>query len=287
MKQKIPESRLNEIEMAVSQASSLVKTTIGVVNNAAWMACIDAFDHIRRHPAYRHKAKATYKRCFAALKAYERQLVYGGPLRFFHLDDLAPEARKAFGDITDRDYYDFWAAFGYTAYADNRPFYTCLVNKLRLAYQNHGEPYPDILAWSTAAGLCLDMAGEIYRSTLRVCVESKEWRHASIPRKVWEYVFAQFDISHVAHLWEEANKLLSGKENFALTPTEKSNIDIGYQQLMEKWMDEDTLFGSRIKTSEDYAEVFRTKGELKKAQRQFDQLRNNAKQFALTEKQTV
>ncbi len=279
MTTKLSESQFNEMAVAFAQASALVKTTVGVGNNAAWMACLDAFDHIRQHPAYRHKVKAAYKRCFAALKAYERGLVHASKNRFFHLDDMAPETRKIYGDITDREYYDFWAAFGYTAYQDNYPFYTCLVNKLRLAYLNHGEQFSDILAWSTAAGLCLDMASEIYASAIRRCTEAEEWKHIGIPRKGWETVFSSFDISHVARLWTDAHRLLSGRDEFLLDPTEKHNVDMGYRQLAEKWLDEETLFGSRIKTCDDYAEVFRTNGERKKAQRQFAEMRDTVKQY--------
>ncbi len=278
MKQ-LSENQFNEIAQAFAQASALVKTTVGVGNNAAWMACLDAFDHIRRHPAYRHNVKVAYKKCFDALKAYERALVHARSNRFFHLDDMTPATRKIYGDITDRDYYDFWAAFGYQAYSDNYPFYTCLVNKLRLAYLGHGEQYPDILAWSTAAGLRLDMAGEIYSSALRRCADAEEWKHIGIPSKGWEAVFSSFDISHVARLWTEAHRLLSGRDEFQLDPTEKRNIEIGYQQLMEKWLDEDTLFGSRIKVAEDYAEVFRTNGEMKKAQREFAEMRDAMRQY--------
>lgn len=277
MKQ-LSENQFNEIAAALSQAAALVKTTVGVGNNAAWMACLDAFDHIRQHPAYRHNVKAAYKKCFEAFKTYERQLVCATQNRFFHLGDMAPEIRKIYGDITNRDYYDFWAAFGYTAYSDNRPFYTCLVNKLRLAFLNHGEPHPDILAWSAAAGLCLDMAGEIYKSALRRCAEAEEWKHIGIPQRAWQKVFASFNISHIAHLWDNAHELLSGKTELALNPTEKRNIEIGYRQLMEKWLDEDSLFGSRIKTCADYNEVFRTNGEMKKVQHQFAEMRNAMRQ---------
>lgn len=277
--EKLTESQFNEMAQAFAKAAALVKTTVGVGNNAAWMACLDAFDHIRQHPAYRHRVKAAYKKCFEALHAYERQLVHARTNRFFHLDDMTPATRKIYGNITDRDYYDFWAAFGYTAYECNKPFYTCLVNKLRLAYLAHGEPYPDILAWSTAAGLCLDMAAQIYESAIRRCTEAEEWQHLGIPRKGWEFIFSSFNISHVARLWTDAHRLLSGKREFELEPAEKHNVEIGYQQLMDKWLDADSLFGSRIKTCEDYSEVFRTNGEMKKTQREFANIRNTIKQY--------
>ena len=34
----------------------------------------------------------------------------------FHLDDLEPSVRRKYGDITDREYYDFWASTGSQAY---------------------------------------------------------------------------------------------------------------------------------------------------------------------------
>lgn len=277
--EKLTESQFNEMAMAFAKAAALVKTTVGVGNNAAWMACLDAFDHIRQHPAYRHRVKAAYKKCFEALHAYERQLVYARTNRFFHLDDMTPDTRKVYGNITDRDYYDFWAAFGYSAYECTKPFYTCLVNKLRLAYLAHGYPHPDILAWSTAAGLCLDMAAQLYSSTIDRCTDAEEWHHLAIPRKGWEFLFSSFNISHVAHLWTEAHRLLSGQNEFCLEPDEKRNIEIGYQQLLEKWLDEDTLFGSRIKTCDDYSEVFRTRGEMRKVQQEFAQIRNDIKKY--------
>ncbi len=276
---KLSESEFNSIAEAFTQASALVKTTVGVGNNAAWMACLDAFDHIRQHPAYRHNVKAAYKKVFEALKAYERNLICATNNRFFHVADMAPQTRKVYGNITDREYYDFWAAFGYTAYADCKPFYTCLVNKLRLAYVRNGETHPDILAWSAAAGLCLDMAAEIYQSAIRRCADAEEWKHIGIPDKAWQAVFSSFNIAHVARLWDNAHQLLAGNTNMQLTGAEKHNIEMGYHQLMQKWLDEDTLFGSRIKTCDDYAEVFRTNGERKKAQKQFARLRNEMKQL--------
>lgn len=278
MTTKLSESQFNEMATAFAQAAALVKTTVGVGNNATWMACLDSFDHIRRHPSYRHKVKAAYKKCFDALKAYERKLVYADTFRFFHLEDMAPTVRKIYGDITDREYYDFWAAFGYSAYHDNRQFYTCLVNKLRLAYIGNGWPHPDILAWSQAAALCLDAAGEIYASAIRRCTEAEEWKHLGVTRKGWEELFSSFNLQHVARLWREAHRLLAGQKQFRLDPVEKRNIEIAYRQLMEKWLDEETIFSSRIKVAEDYAEVFRTKGELKKVQREFAEMKEAVKQ---------
>lgn len=266
----------NEIAQACIKASALVKTTVGIANNASYMACLDAIDQIRRHPRYNVRVKGghtvawLYKRVFDTLKEHERQLIYTQRNRFFHVPDMAPQVRKVYGDITDREYYDFWAAFGFTAYNSTRPFFTSLVNKLRLAYQAHGEAHADILAWSHAAGMTLDMAVEVYECALLNCASMS----AGIPQSEWHRLFKDFSQKDVADLWMKAHEALSPASTFEYDPIEEKNILDGYYQLRDMWMNEKTLFGSRIKTAEDYVEVFRTNGEMKKIQRQFAELRD-------------
>lgn len=265
-----------EIAQAFCLASALVKTMVGIGNNAAYMACLDAIDQIRLHPRYHASVKGgrtvakMYKRVFDALKAQERQLIYTQVNRFFHVADMPPQVRKTYGNITDREYYDFWASFGFTAYSSTRPYFTCLVNKLKLAYEAHGEPHPDIMAWSNAAGLCLDMATEIYDKALERC--SIKWPF--IPLSIWRNVFKDFSLKAIADLWMSAHDGLDPTGSFELDDVERKNILMGYDQLCEMWTNEKTLFGSRIKTAEDYAEVFRTNGEMKKAQQKFAELRD-------------
>lgn len=184
---------------------------------------------------------------------------------------MLPQVRKAYGDITDREYYDFWAAFGFTAYSSTRPFFTSLVNKLRLGYQAHGEEHAEILAWSHAAGLALDMSVEVYECALCSCVSN----NPGIPQSEWRRLFRDFSQKDAADLWMKAHDELSTGCTFEFSPQEEKNIKMGYYQLRDMWMDEKTLFGSRIQTIEEYAEVFRTNGEMKKAQRLFAELRDN------------
>lgn len=48
-KTTIAEADYNRWAETVSQASSLVKLIDGVVNNAAWAACLDAYECIEPH----------------------------------------------------------------------------------------------------------------------------------------------------------------------------------------------------------------------------------------------
>ena len=52
---------LEELNNRVSKASSVFKTMTGIGNNSAWAACLEALDHIRLHPRYKHRVKQAYK----------------------------------------------------------------------------------------------------------------------------------------------------------------------------------------------------------------------------------
>ena len=54
---------------------------------------------------------------------------------------------------------------------------------------------------------------------------------------------------------------------YELTPTEQKNIQNGVDQLSDAWSSCATLRQSLAETTEAYEEVFRTKGEMKKALR--------------------
>lgn len=258
-----------------------VKTTLGIANNAAWAACLDAMDYIRQHPRYRQQMKGgstpayQFKRCFGLLKKYESGLLYAPQHNYFRVADLTPKARKAWGEnITDSDYYDFWAAFGFTAYQSTKPFFTSLVNKIRLAYEHHGDPHAEIMGWAVAAHCALDLAGQVWVAAVNNCPAfAKDYKGFNISKKEWEQVYRCFDLREVADFWEKCVNDLC-PEKFDLDELERKNIIAGYIQLEEQWMNENTIYDSRIKTAEDYADIFRTNGEMKKAMRQFAEMRD-------------
>lgn len=56
--------------------------------------------------------------------------------------------------------------------------------------------------------------------------------------------------------------------NYKLDDVEERNIELGLLQLQEAWLDTNTLYDSVSDAVDDYDEVFRTKGEQKKALRE-------------------
>lgn len=282
-KQKLTNEQCAEYSQLFNTTSGLIKTVCGIANNAAWSACLDAIDHIRKHPRYRQQIEGNttpareFNRFFCMMRNYERALIYPAinQIRFFHVADMTLETRKSYGaDLTDHDYYDFWAAFGFEAYNETKPFFTSLVNKIRLAYLNHGYQDADIMGWAVAAQCALDISHDIWEAAIDQCGDLA-WKlnHLSTNDKAWRQTYAPFDLKQHADFWERCVDCLNPSANFLPTETEKKNINSGYIQYRDKLTDENVLFGSRIKTAEQFAEIFRTNGEMKKAMRKFAEAR--------------
>lgn len=262
---------LNREEMAtaVSSSSAYIKQMCGIGNNAAWSAALEALDHVRQHPRYKQAVKKAFLAAIEMFRQYENRLVYAEQNRMFHLDDLTPEYRKRYGNVSDREYYDYWASTGATAYARTRRFVTSLWNKYRLSLISHEIGHADIVAWAMAADACLRLAQCIYEQCVEVCIAEYK-----APREILHVIFGQLNIKHIADAWDKAlNMLAPETEHYELSDLEKRNIQNGLDQLMEEWSGANTLTDSITESTEAFGEIFRTKGEQKKALRMLAEMR--------------
>lgn len=250
-------------------ASSQMKLATGIVNNAAWCVCLEAHDHVKAHRNYRHLVKHTYKKALKELSDYERKLIHATKNRMFCVNDMSAETRKIYGIISDREYYEFWAGTGAAAYRDTRPLVTSLVNKYRLSLTSHGIQQADILAWGMAAMACLKLAQQIYDVTMKVIVETY-----GFPLMFVKEIFGQFSLERVSDCWMTALALTEPAcAGLALNPMEERNIELGILQLQEAWGDTSEHLSSVVNTIRDFDDVFRTKGEMKKAIREIEELK--------------
>lgn len=264
-------THLNSEELGhrVFKSSVLIKTMCGIGNNAAWACCLEAMDQLRRHPNFRQRVKQAFKAAMEEFKAYERRLVYATENRLFHLDDLTPEFRKRYGNITDREYYEYWCATGATAYTQKRAWAVNMWNKYRLSLIRHKVPHEDKVAWGMAACACLRLAQFIYEQNIKVCAKDHE-----VPAQLLEAIFGGLNVKAIADKWDKALMLLEPKtEGYELEKIEVKNIQLGLDQLMEQWTSTATMTDALAETTEAYDDVFRTKGEQKKALRQIADMR--------------
>lgn len=253
----------------MAKAAGVVKLICGVANNAAWMVVLDGYDKARRCQRYRHEVKRAFKMAIEAWHDYERNLIYARENRMFHLADMSEQSRKTYGDITDREYYDFWASVGGPAYQKTHPLITSLWNKHRLSLLNHGVDDAANVAWVLTAQATLELAEQLYEKAIIECK-----RGYQLPERLLRNVFSQFSLKHVSEAWRKALMLLAPDSQYELSSLERRNIELGLTQLCEAWLDPSLLYNSTMQSVEDYKEIFRTKGEHKKAMREIADVRD-------------
>jgi hypothetical protein len=257
-----------ELERKVCAASSMVKLMTGVANNAAVSVMLDAHDQVKRHPRYKQRVKMLYKRAIEAWHSYENGLLYADYNRFFRVDDMSDRVRKKYGEISDKDYFDFWKGLGAKAYADARPFITSLQNKYRLSLISHKVENEQPLAWAMTGGACLTLAVDI-------CNEAIRWssNEYGIPHVIAHNVFGQFSMKRVLDAW---NVALDATEDasFDLDEVEFRNIQVGVRQIADLWTDPRMFYGSAMSAIPDFDDLFRTQGEMKKAMREIAEIEN-------------
>ncbi len=255
-----------------ANAASFVKLIDGVVNNAAWAACLDAYEFLKPLPRFRqqvrggHTAGYGYQRCFNALKAYQRNLIYTSENRFFHVADMTEETKNYYAkDMTDEQYYDFWASFGFKAYQDNKQFLTCLVHKLRLVYERAGVKNAEAAAWSMGAYMSLNAATECHEFVVKAV--ARDWGGSV---NEWTRLFKAFDLATVEKLWEDAHKdFFPELDKVTIDDHDFENIKLSFNQWTNRLIRGRTLVKSRVDTVADYADdIFRTPGCAKKAMRE-------------------
>lgn len=259
-----------ELISKMSSAASVVKLICGVGNNAAWLVMLKGYDHAKQCRRFHGAVKRGFNRCLEMFHAYERNLVFAQSNRMFHLADMTPDIRKRYGDITDRDYYDMWAGLGASAYERTKLLLTSLQHKYNKSLESHGVKDATHVAWLLVTAACLDLASQLYDRAINQCITQ-----IGIPRKIVEHVFKQFSLEQISKRWVESMKAIAPDTvGYELDKVESRNIELGLEDLLRQWMDPNFLYKSTFNTIEDYGEMFRTKGEHKKALREIAEIQN-------------
>jgi hypothetical protein len=264
-------SNIDETEMArrVSIAAGSVRTICGLANNAAWACCLEALDHLKTHPAYKQNVKQAFQKAVSEFKAYERRLVYATDYRLFHLDDLTPAYRKRFGAITDREYYEYWCATGATAYAQKRAWFVSLWNKYRQSLRKHQVAHDSAVAWGMTGYTCLKLSTEIHEQSIEAAAAD-----LCVPAAILTSLFEPLAMRAVTERWNRAMGMMEPWTcGYVLDESEERNIQLGVVQLSELLTGMDTMTDALSETAEAYDDVFRTKGEQKKALRKIAEMR--------------
>lgn len=186
---------------------------------------------------------------------------------------MGEATRKKYGDITDRQYFEFWQGMGAYAYQETRPLVTSLWNKYRLSLVNHKAAYPDLLAWPMVGMAVLNLACSIHEHAVE-----EACRCLPIDNHIVKHIFVQLSLRRVLAEWVKALDLTDPTVHYDLEPTEQRNIEIGVTQLAEAWANPDLLYDSSSNAIPDFDEIFRTKGEMKKSLREIAEMKSRTQE---------
>lgn len=248
-----------ELNTRVAQSATVIKSLSGCMNNAAWACALEAHDRLKTHPLYRHKVRQAFTQTLTLFNRYENNLVYG-KYSLFDVSNLLPEERKRYGDITDREYYEYWCAVGSTAYYKKHDWVTMLQNKFKVSLEKHGVEYPEICAWGLTADACLQTAHAVYGSSIEVAHEA-----FNAPTALLHIIFGGLDLKAVAEQWSKAMGLLGVGMDYELDDFETGNIQLALDQMSHQLLSLATISDSMRQAIMDYDDLFRTPGEQKKA----------------------
>jgi len=259
---------MEQLSLDMANASALVKLTCGVTNNATWLIMGNAHDAIKSHPRYKHEVKRLFKQAFEEFKKNERTLLYSRENRMFHVADMLPEERKRYGDITDAQYFEYWQGLGTKAYMESKKWVSSLENKYRLSLDRHGVQNSLPLSKVMAAQACIELSCSMYDDVIATCISNY-----NVPYKFINGLFKPFSLRNVSPVWYKAMCALDPSvEAYMLEDDEEKNIELGIIQLQEVWGNPQLMYDSMLDTVKDFEDIFRTKGENKKSQKEIREM---------------
>lgn len=250
--------------------SGWVKQIGGVVNNATWLVMIDALDAIKTHPRYKQRVKLNFKTALQKFKEYEAVLQCDEHKGLFNLEELIPEARKKYGDITNQEYYEYWCAVGGPAYMLSKDKMKAITDALTTHLSTEGYSHTDILAKLLLASACMEHA--------ILCVDGiieAGCRDVQLSVSEGMKFYSVLSLRPVHAAWQKAVFTLEPTLGDMTVP---EHVYRHYDGLGELWRSEQFVIACIRKASEDYEEIFRNKTELRKLKSELHRWKKSIKE---------
>lgn len=251
---------LKDIEYMLTYSSSMAKSVCGVTNNYAILVMLDAHDRIKKTDIYRHQVKLAFKQAISEMQAYRRMLKMGNPrgLRFFNLNDMTPETRNKYGDITNEEYYDYWESIGSLAYTKTKDLMNSLAYKYEKVLIEKGCKYHKELAWVMVASVALSVAVGQYEGVIQQCSDE-----LSITAAELNEMLSPFNMNNINMRWKRAWELADPECSVKMDKDQFRNIELGIEQLSAALRDPLLVYDSVIDSTSSYDEIFASKKKQK------------------------
>ena len=132
----------------------------------------------------------------------------------------------------------------------------------------HNIADPSLVSWGMAADAALKLAVCVYEDNIVTASDQ-----FGIPFALLAHIFQGLNMKAVEKKWDDAMMTLEPwTGTYELTEQEQRNIQLGLDQLWDAWVNLETMRDSLYSTAEAFDDIFRTKGEHKKALRQIKQM---------------
>lgn len=251
---------LKDVEYILTYSSSVAKSVCGVTNNYAILVMLDAHDKIKSTPIYRHQVKLAFKQAISEMQSYRRLLRMGNPrgLRFFNINDMLPETRQKYGDITSEEYYDYWESIGSLAYTKTKDLMNSLAYKYEKVLVEKGYKYHKELAWVMVASVALSIAVGQYEGVIQQCCEELHVTAAEL-----DEMLAPFNMNNINLRWKRAWELADPECSVKMDKDKFRNIELGIEQLSDALRDPLLVYDSVIDSTKEYEEIFTSKKKQK------------------------
>lgn len=263
-----------ELASRLSKASSAVKTVCGVGNNAAILFMLESHDEIKKTPLYRHKVKYAFKEAITAMNDYRKHLrsasMNGN--RFFCLEDMSPEVRDKYGNITNEEYFDYWESVGSFAYQKIKPHCLCLMHKYKSYLEDIGVQHAREKSFAFVTDVLLNIAESMYNDVIEQIAIEYSFDSKNISR-----FFHKFCISDLKQKWRKAWVVFDPDASLDIPEDKFRNIELSIEQIVDALRNQDTIYDSIIDATQGYDDIFRTKKQHKDAIREIRRVKRENK----------
>ena len=190
------------------------------------------------------------------MQAYRRLLRMGNPrgLRFFNINDMLPETRQKYGDITSEEYYDYWESIGSLAYTKTKDLMNSLAYKYEKVLIEKGSKHHKELAWVMVASVALSVAVGQYEGVIQQCCEELHVTAAEL-----DEMLSPFNMNSVNLRWKRAWELADPECSVKMEQDKFRNIELGIEQLSDALRDPLLVYDSVIDSTKEYEEIFTSK----------------------------
>lgn len=250
-----------EWQKLIVDSSALVKSVLGVCNNATYLYMMEAYEAVQKHPKYKGRIKRLFEDAIKEWKRYEGNLLYADKNCFFRVEFMPEQVRKMYNkDLTNRDFFEYWQGFGGRGYMTTRPLITSLANKYRLSFEKHHILESDICAKVMASHTLAEVCKMIYGHVMDECTKS-----FGLPPDWVRKTYKPFSIDEASKAWKFAMLALEPRIGSETIPeNEEKNISLGIVQIMDAWSEPSLLYDSMYEATDDFSDVFRNKLEVRK-----------------------